>query len=437
MNKLPDPIASQKIFDYLIEHILQKSQKNLTCTMMAFSGSGKTAELNYLISNIDNLDFYSKKHLFALLDLEVLVESKETAFREMFSYLLNNFEKHLDKEEKSEIEKILSEEFVDPDDIYKVFHNITNVKDTGITVIIDNSHTIYEGNPKSMELSEIVYTLKRVNLMKISFIFIASKEPGVDSVQYLQRLSELFLENVIYSGEILFDGESADLLLRNLEKKTKYSFEGKFKDKLKDLSLGDPLMMRVIADKAVYDNDFEKNFVETEDVSKIFELIDNHMADDRFSKIVTRLSEDSLNCLAGGYKNPTEFLIKTGLVQNTGSDGEGKSWLPINNLFDYFVKENKGRLHDFLKITHAFIGDTVLKSVLSAKELIVFDFLKSKGGEVAKRDEIAQVMWGDDWENKYSDWAIDQVISRIRKKLEEKGYEKTIKTLKGQGFMLV
>ena len=46
-------------------------------------------------------------------------------------------------------------------------------------------------------------------------------------------------------------------------------------------------------------------------------------------------------------------------------------------------------------------------------------------------------MWGDDWNDKYSDWSIDKVISNIKKKLFENNEIHTIKTFKGEGFQLL
>jgi hypothetical protein len=50
------------------------------------------------------------------------------------------------------------------------------------------------------------------------------------------------------------------------------------------------------------------------------------------------------------------------------------------------------------------------------------------------RDGIAQILWGKNWNSKYSDWAIDKAISRLRKKII--GNEIKILTIKNYGYQL-
>jgi len=45
-------------------------------------------------------------------------------------------------------------------------------------------------------------------------------------------------------------------------------------------------------------------------------------------------------------------------------------------------------------------------------------------------------LWPNDTEDKYSDWAIDQVMAKIRKKLGDVGENRLIRTIKGKGMML-
>lgn len=51
------------------------------------------------------------------------------------------------------------------------------------------------------------------------------------------------------------------------------------------------------------------------------------------------------------------------------------------------------------------------------------------------RDTVAEIVWGKQAIDKYSDWAIDQMFSRLRKKLDNVGIGgDKIVTLKGRGF---
>lgn len=71
----------------------------------------------------------------------------------------------------------------------------------------------------------------------------------------------------------------------------------------------------------------------------------------------------------------------------------------------------------------------------TAGELRVLELFLKKKRQLISRDEIAKQLWRSDWEEKYSDWAIDRLIYRLRQKLKTIGMdEKLLKTLKARGF---
>lgn len=56
-------------------------------------------------------------------------------------------------------------------------------------------------------------------------------------------------------------------------------------------------------------------------------------------------------------------------------------------------------------------------AVLQASESRVLNLLQSKAGQICSRDEIAQALWGEQWTQKYSDWMIDTLVYRLRRKI--------------------
>lgn len=57
--------------------------------------------------------------------------------------------------------------------------------------------------------------------------------------------------------------------------------------------------------------------------------------------------------------------------------------------------------------------------------------------KLISRDEIGSVLWGKNSDEKYSDWAIDQVVSKLRKKLIKLGLgENSIFTVRGRGYRI-
>ncbi|MBN2015255.1 winged helix-turn-helix domain-containing protein [Candidatus Dojkabacteria bacterium] len=83
------------------------------------------------------------------------------------------------------------------------------------------------------------------------------------------------------------------------------------------------------------------------------------------------------------------------------------------------------------------IGKVSALEVLKGKELLVYKKLQTRKGEVVTRDEIARILWKDAEDEKYSNWAIDKTISRIRKKLKKHGAVVSIITVRNQGYVLL
>lgn len=72
---------------------------------------------------------------------------------------------------------------------------------------------------------------------------------------------------------------------------------------------------------------------------------------------------------------------------------------------------------------------------LTAQEHNVFKHLNDNLEKIITRDEIGQAMWGKLWLDKYSDWAIDKQISKLKTKLTYTKYK--ILTLRKQGYKII
>lgn len=59
--------------------------------------------------------------------------------------------------------------------------------------------------------------------------------------------------------------------------------------------------------------------------------------------------------------------------------------------------------------------------------------LHMKQETIVEREEIAQAVWEENWTSKYSDWALDALVHRLRRKL---GPRWQITTIKGRGYIL-
>lgn len=70
----------------------------------------------------------------------------------------------------------------------------------------------------------------------------------------------------------------------------------------------------------------------------------------------------------------------------------------------------------------------------TAQEINLLTAFQNKVNQPLSREEIAEILWGKNWQNKYSDWAIDKAISRLRKQIKSPEYR--IITVKNLGYQL-
>lgn len=97
-------------------------------------------------------------------------------------------------------------------------------------------------------------------------------------------------------------------------------------------------------------------------------------------------------------------------------DSTKSSLLQING------REIRYQSHDY---SHYFSNTE--KSILAAL---------SQGQTAKSREEIGEIVWPSNSIEQYSDWALDQLISRIRKKLTKYQLPISIQTLRGKGYAL-
>lgn len=84
------------------------------------------------------------------------------------------------------------------------------------------------------------------------------------------------------------------------------------------------------------------------------------------------------------------------------------------------------------------LGDRTVEEEFTRQEYEVLVFLLRNVNKLKTRDEIGNVLWGEESYDKYSDWAIDQLMSKLRKKLKKLGFDKSaLATIRGRGYKLL
>lgn len=120
-------------------------------------------------------------------------------------------------------------------------------------------------------------------------------------------------------------------------------------------------------------------------------------------------------------RKDASYLWDTGLLKEM--NGESYVFSP---LFTHYIKQRQN-----VKAS----GNGSVE--LSKKELLLFNFLKSKKGEICERESIVQAVWAEVEDLGVSDWAIDRLVARLRTKLKLQKSSFEIQTIKTRGYKLI
>lgn len=118
---------------------------------------------------------------------------------------------------------------------------------------------------------------------------------------------------------------------------------------------------------------------------------------------------------------------------------KGRRWSISLPILNHLMKNTNTELEIHSDDQNSlFLGDYSLERILTPNEYKTVMLIFNKRGSLVERDELAHEIWGDVYLEKYSDWAIDKTISRIRKKLNALGFNKEmLRIIKGKGYKLI
>ena len=175
----------------------------------------------------------------------------------------------------------------------------------------------------------------------------------------------------------------------------------------------------------------EKNIFNSEDMLFRLKVIADEFEPeeiDLLEKIIKKDFEFSLE-----EKNILNFFVKNRFLYK-----QGRQYLfSIPILKDYLVEQLSQKIQ--LKINERkqiLINNVITDGYFSKKERkVICSFVESKG-KIITREDMAEVIWGSNYQDVYTDWALDQLIKRLRNKFVKLDLSpKLIKTIKNQGYI--
>lgn len=134
------------------------------------------------------------------------------------------------------------------------------------------------------------------------------------------------------------------------------------------------------------------------------------------------IEREAFKNLLGKEKISKKLRQEARYIWNVGIvDEDGGFWSP---LFKLYVENH---LNKTIKNGEHF---------LTKKENILFKLLSENEGKLCERDVLFDKVWPEYSEIGISDWAVDRLVARLRKKLQVMKSEYKIHTIKTRGFLM-
>ena len=390
---------------------------NQTCLVVSLPGNGQSTFFKQL-----SLKFKTKNTLPIYVDLNMLTKSSVDDFFDYLFLCLKN----------EEIYKNQNPNFAtNYQDITQYFLDIS--KDSKqIVFIIDRFEKVCEQFPK--ELFDSIRYVTKNSQRKVMFIFGVDREiTDIRSISELDQFYTLINEATYYLKPLnekdfqdysLKLAQELNLKISKEEINTIYELTGGNLRMLKSYlthleNHQDNISQEIIN----YSNDSRISY----QVERVYSHL-NIKTQDLLQKLVFNLPldlEDKLNL---------EKAVKMGLVSK---NEKISSELLSNYIKNLFSTNNSGiSLNE--KTGEIMKNNSKIDTKLSGNEYKLLKFFLENQNQVLSRDDVATAVWDSNTKQGVSEEAIDQLISRLREKIEDdKNNPKHIITLRGRGYQFL
>ncbi len=403
-----------------IKQILDNVLTGNFCQFVCIPGSGKATILRLLAHNRNLLKFHLK--------------DKEKSLR--FIYL--NF-LELTSFEESAITKFLlltitqkTPSISDPLALSKqLVETVNKLSDEEQTIVFLLDHFDEYQNRLPRAFFQMLKSIKTHSKYKFSVVF-ATRRDLLDLLdeEIVKQYWDFFVGNTVYLN--IFDENATEFLFEQIEKVFSKKLSRDQRLKITKLSGGHAKLTKILTELVLGQN--EK--LETETLLKNLQVKAVLL---EIWLFLTSLEQHELYELAqnGQATNQTdENLIRLDLIRQKGQSQVEFS-IPI---FEEFIKTMTQNVHHNISYNpqtrEIQKGASIISELLSAQEYRLLKFLLQNQGRIIERDELISAVWPDiKISEAISDEAIDQMVFRLRKKIEdEPAKPKYIQTVKGRGL---
>lgn len=249
--------------------------------------------------------------------------------------------------------------------------------------------------------------------------------PGKISFIYLLENVELFLQiqSKLESNSSFFENTYIQPLKGSKERQSLESICGKKYGELKSKKKLGEIFRHSFGHYELY-----KRLYKAE-VTGNFESLDNYVKRlvASFGKSALRIFRKMINGIE--LSSTEEEIIK--LYEELGFVTKQDIVIPL--LKKYIRDITPREEFSFDKNTGAIFMESIHN--FSKSEVLIIRTFLEHAGEIVTKEDLGRVLWGSRFLKRYSPWAIDQLIFRLRLKIDKLHIAGSIKTVHGKGYV--
>lgn len=442
------PVSKETLHQYA-ESIFAPIRRGECVTTVWVPMAGRRMWNKFIIENVhlfeNELPYFNKYVLVYVEPLDLTEESLAGYLRLMGKSFMEAGKKN------AELSELISNEsaeiFYDDSSTYaKLFENLKNtlskVASRGFEVIFFLGEFDELSFANSVLFNNLQSLWSRMH-PAIHYVFLTAEDlsSSVNASKF-RELNSAILQNVIYIP--IRKEKEVDYLIDFFSFRLGTKFSVEEKDLIKRLCGGHPYLIKVVTrlirnvnqgtGLKDLENDLKGHFETISVVRRIYALR-------------TENEKDVLRKVAKGEDVPQSRALKRLLSLGLIEKGDKSGYRLFGELFkivaDKLAGEGTGLSYtggsklylDKDEGAVSYAGDSI-EDKFSNQEYKVIKYFLSDPRKLRTREEIGEVLWGEESYEKYSDWAIDQLVSKLRKKLKKMGTSSSLTTLRGRGYKL-
>ncbi|OGH15949.1 MAG: hypothetical protein A3C30_03875 [Candidatus Levybacteria bacterium RIFCSPHIGHO2_02_FULL_40_18] len=416
-----------------IAKIIEFVSSGKSCQVIGLPGTGKSNALRLLPYNRTVRELHLGKressYHFVYMDFsEVAKRSLSDILKFILISIASSFGERRLKEEESVVNKFLSDalkfsdEMVFSQNLKKAIDYLANECELNIVFLLDRFEEYVQNIDSSFFLNLKILRNRAKYRFTAVFGITRPIEEVLESSIYAE-FSEFLIGNIVYLS--LYDKVGLEFRFKHLEEISGKSADERIKSEIIKLTGGHGKLARICYEATL------ANSQQPTANSRLSEvLLLKPQVRSALSEIWNFLTPEEKKDIKANNKN--EFLEKAGLTR------DGKLVIP---LFDTYLKTltpTSPRLSYDQERNEILKGDQNLTEILSPQEFRLLRFLLQNQGRVCEKDEIISNVWKDTkTQEGVTDQALDQIIYRLRKKIEDDpNNPNSIQTIKGRGYKL-